>query len=137
MKIKLIRFRDDLILPTRAHYNDVGMDVYVQDDLFIEEGTQSLRIPLGFGLEIPTGYAGYIYPKSSHATNGILCELAPIDPGYRGEIHAIVTKQFQRKFGLKRGRKIGQLVILPIVYPELVENLGDERADGGFGSTGL
>ena len=47
------------------------------------------RIPLGFGLIIPDGFAGYVFPRSSMAAKGLVCELPPIDSGYRGEIHAI------------------------------------------------
>ena len=49
------------------------------------------RIPLGFGLIIPDGFAGYVFPRSSMAAKGLVCELPPIDSGYRGEIHAIIS----------------------------------------------
>jgi dUTPase len=45
-------------------------------------------LSLGFGLIIPDGFAGYVFPRSSMAAKGLVCELPPIDSGYRGEIHA-------------------------------------------------
>ena len=50
-----------------------------------------VRIPLGFGLIIPDGFAGYVFPRSSMAAKGLVFKLATIDSGYRGEIHAIIS----------------------------------------------
>ena len=87
MKIKLIDFgleKDHY--PFRPHENDAGADVYMPYDYTLKPG-EIARIPLGFGLMIPDGYAGYVFPRSSMATKGLVCELPPIDSGYRGEIH--------------------------------------------------
>ena len=87
MKIKLIDFgleKDHY--PFRPHENDAGADVYMPYDCTLKPG-EIARIPLGFGLMIPDGYAGYVFPRSSMAAKGLVCELPPIDSGYRGEIH--------------------------------------------------
>ena len=91
MKIKLIDFgleKDHY--PLRPHENDAGADVYMPYDCTLKPG-EIARIPLGFGLMIPDGYAGYVFPRSSMAAKGLVCELPPIDSGYRGEIHAIIS----------------------------------------------
>lgn len=91
MKIKLIDFgleKDHY--PFRPHENDAGADVYMPYDCTLKPG-EIARIPLGFGLMIPDGYAGYVFPRSSMAAKGLVCELPPIDSGYRGEIHAIIS----------------------------------------------
>lgn len=91
MKIKLIDFgleKDHY--PFRPHENDAGADVYMPYDCTLKPG-EIARIPLGFGLMIPDGYAGYVFPRSSMAAKGLVCELPPIDSGYRGEIHAIIV----------------------------------------------
>lgn len=96
MKIKLIDFgleKDHY--PFRPHENDAGADVYMPYDYTLKPG-EIARIPLGFGLMIPDGYAGYVFPRSSMAAKGLVCELPPIDSGYRGEIHAIISNVSSR-----------------------------------------
>lgn len=91
MKIKLIDFGvPEHQRPYRPHGNDAGADVYLPYDCTLQPG-EIAKIPLGFGLEIPDGYAGYIFPRTSMAVKGLVCELPPVDSGYRGEIHAIIS----------------------------------------------
>ena len=139
MKIKVIDFGYEK-LPNRAHYNDVGADVYAcphtEFDKIRVWRNSSVKIPLGFGLELPDGYAGFIFPRSGLSSIGITCELSPIDPGYRGEVHAIVTNCTNADYWIERGDRIGQLVILPIVVADFVTELGEKRESGAFGSTG-
>ena len=133
MKIKLIDFGG--IKPERAHYNDAGADVFSLNDYTIKPG-ETLKVPLGIGLEIPDGHVGFIFPKSGLSSQGLVSELAPIDSGYRGEIHAILTNNSGSKIMIHKNQKIGQLVILPVVLAEFSENLGENRGTGSFGSTG-
>lgn len=121
--------------PMRAHYNDAGADVRVPEDVQILPWSVA-RIPLGFSLEIPDGYAGFIFPRSSMTADGIICQIPPIDSGYRGEISALVYNTTEYVQVFPEGAKIGQLVILPVVYAEFEQDLGKERYDGAFGSTG-
>ena len=86
MKIKLIDFGvPEHQRPYRPHGNDAGADVYLPYDCTLQPG-EIAKIPLGFGLEIPDGYAGYIFPRTSMAVKGLVCELPPVDSGYRGEM---------------------------------------------------
>lgn len=67
MKIKLIDFGvPEHQRPYRPHGNDAGADVYLPYDCTLQPG-EIAKIPLGFGLEIPDGYAGYIFPRTSMA----------------------------------------------------------------------
>ena len=134
MKIKLLDFGG--MKPDRAHYNDAGADVFSLNNYVINPG-ETLKVPLGIGLEIPDGYVGFIFPKSSLSSNGLVSELAPIDSGYRGEIHAILHNQTNEKIIINKNKKIGQIVILPVVLAEFTENLDNSRGIGAFGSTGL
>ena len=139
MLIKVIDFGYKK-LPERGHYNDAGADVRVcmhnKDSITIWPHTTE-AIPLGYGLEIPDGYMACVFPRSGLSKNGIVCELPPIDSGYRGEIHAIVHNGSNVKQQFKNGERIGQLVILPVIMAEFVTDLGDDRGNGAFGSTGL
>ena len=56
----------------RPHENDAGADVYMPYDCTLKPG-EIARIPLGFGLMIPDGYAGYVFPRSSMAAKGLVC----------------------------------------------------------------
>lgn len=145
MKIKLIKFRDGLIPPARAHYNDAGIDCFAQDDFLlpaagasnrIEDDSHIVKVPLGFGLIIPDGYMATIRPRSSMNAKGIITQIGTIDSGYRGEIKAIFVNIGNNGHSFKKGDKICQIVVEPVVLAEPVLELGEERGDGGFGSTG-
>ncbi|MBS6194498.1 MAG: deoxyuridine 5'-triphosphate nucleotidohydrolase [Clostridiales bacterium] len=136
MKIKLIDYGiQPEHLPTRAHYNDAGADVYLPDDYIILPG-ETVSVPLGFGIELPDGFAGFIFPRSNTAARGLTCELPPIDSGYRGEIHAILTNTGNEKIKIPKNSRIGQLVILPVIFADFTFVLSDQRGIGAFGSTG-
>lgn len=134
MKIKLIDFGYKQA-PRRAHENDAGADVYSTITRTIEPG-QVLKIPLGFGLELPDGYAGYVFPRSGLSSEGIVCELPPIDSGYKGEIHAIVTNNGNNSYHIEEGDRIGQLVIMPVIIADFTTEKTKERGAGAFASTG-
>jgi dUTP pyrophosphatase len=133
LRIQLIDFGGKK--PLRAHENDAGADVFSPRDLTIFPG-QIYKLPLGFGLRLPDGFAGYIFPRSGLSTQGIVCELPPIDSGYQGEVHAILSNVGSESYDIKTGDKIGQLVILPVLIPEFTYDAWVERGSGAFGSTG-
>lgn len=138
MKVKVIDFGYEK-LPFRAHENDAGADVHAclhKEDVITLMPGATAKIPLGLGLCLPDGYAAYVFPRSGLSSKGIVCELPPIDSGYRGEIHAIVHNGSRIPFDISNGDRIGQLVIIPIVIADFVTETGPERGDGAFGSTG-
>lgn len=134
MKIKVIDFGYDK-LPFRAHENDAGADVHALHDTVILPHSVE-KIPLGLGLCLPDGYAAYVFPRSGLSAKGIIANIPPIDSGYRGEIHAIVSNITDEPYQVKAGDRIGQLVIMPVVVADFVTDLGQERGNGAFGSTG-
>ena len=140
MKIKLIDFgaAANGRLPARQHFRDIGADCFAQHGGVIAPNS-SYSMPLGFGIELPDGYAGFIFPRTGLSKEGIVCELPPIDPGYTGEVHAIISNlNSEKAFHVEAGMRIGQLVILPAIIPEFVTEFPDEekRGAGAFGSTG-
>ena len=110
--------------PLRLHENDAGADVYMPFDCTLNPG------------EIPDGFAGFVFPRSSLAVNGLVCELPPIDSGYRGEIHAIISNVSNQQQNLKKSTRIGQLIIFPVIIADFVFELGEQRDTNAFGSTG-
>ena len=136
MKIEIIDFGvPKEHLPKREHPMDVGADVFAPLNRNLESG-QTLKIPLGFGVKIPNGMVGFVYPRSSMSAKGITCQLCPIDPSYSKEIHAVVTNESNDSYYITKGDKIGQLVILPCIIPDFVTAPLEERGPNGFGSTG-
>lgn len=133
MQIKLIDFGGKA--PTRAHYNDAGADVYAPSSITINPG-DICKLPLGFGLELPNGMVGYIFPRSSLSSKGIVCELPPIDSGYRGEIHAIISNVSNKPYKIEKGDRVGQLVIMPVIIANFSVDSNEERGIGAFGSSG-
>lgn len=134
MKIKLINY-GYVNKPFRAHYNDAGADIYSIGTIKISPHT-TVKIPLGIGLEIPDGFMACIFPRSGLTSKGIISNIPPIDSGYRGEIHAIITNTTNNTYIINENDRIGQLVILPIILCDFVEKLDNTRGEGGFGSTG-
>ena len=67
---------------------------------------------------------------------GLVCELPPIDSGYRGEIHAIISNVSTSSQTIHKDTRVGQLVITPVVIADFVLDLGEGRGTGAFGSTG-
>ena len=133
MKIRLLDYGGRC--PERAHANDAVADVFSLRNAVIRPG-EICKMPLGFGLLIPDGYAGFVFPKSGLSAQGIVCELPPIDSGYTGEIHAIISNVGNTAYEIKADDKIGQLMILPIVIPDFTYESWKERGTGAFGSTG-
>lgn len=139
MKIKVIDYGYTK-LPFRAHQNDAGADVHVCfhdcDGMGIPPHATA-KIPLGLGLVLPDGYMACVYPRSGLSSLGIVCELPPIDSGYRGEIHAIVHNGSDKMITVINGERIGQLVITPVVVADFITEDIEERGTGAFGSTGI
>lgn len=133
MKVQLIDFGGRC--PERAHANDAGADVFSPRNEVIMPG-QICKMPLGFGLHIPDGFAGYIFPRSGLSAQGIVCELPPIDSGYTGEVHAIISNVGNTAYEVNAGDKIGQLVIMPVLIPDFTFEAWEKRNAGAFGSTG-
>ena len=134
MKVK-INLKHDGIAPLRAHYNDAGADVYTTAGVILKPH-ETKKIPLGFSIELPDGFMACVFPRSGKSCEGLVCELPPIDSGSRGEVHAIVTNLTDKKTLIPGRTRIGQLVVMPIVLAEFVQDLGEQRGESAFGSTG-
>lgn len=137
MKVKYIDFglKAKGFFPSRKHDNDAGIDCPSPIDYTLQPG-ETYALGLGFGLEVPAGMVAYVFPRSSLSGKGIGMNLPPIDSGYKGEIHAVLNNLTDRPYEIKAGDRVGQLVILPCVIADLVDDIDDSRGTGAFGSTG-
>lgn len=135
MKVKL---DPGAVFPTRAHSTDAGLDLYARDTQVVW-AKESAVFDTGVHIEIPAGYVGFLKSKSGlNVRFGITSE-GVIDSGYTGSIVVKLYNHGDHYVKIERGQKISQLVLLPIITPELelVDELeATERGDGGFGSTG-
>lgn len=137
----------DVKNPTRAHYTDAGIDLFIPNDF--EETTlkvgDSVLIPSGIRIKLPENTAGIFFNRSSVAKKGIIIGADVVDEGYNGEIHIHLIKVSGEPVTIKAGDKIAQLVIMPVLYEMLTEysskcyedaTSDSERQNKGFGSTG-
>lgn len=125
-------------MPVRAHKDDAGLDLRSPDNFIVKAG-KSLKIDSGVHVEIPAGYVGFLKSKSGLNVKHGITSAGVIDAGYTGSIIVKLYNHGDADYAIKAGDKITQLVILPIVCPDLVQvdSLEDtERGDAGFGSTG-
>jgi len=152
-KLKFKKLNESAVLPTRAHPGDAGLDLTCVDG-----GTPNhsfTEYDTGIAVEIPEGYVGLVFPRSSISNQDFLLKnsVGVIDSGYTNSIklrfyeapdmnnlearYGMVNKKEIRKY--KKGEKIGQLVVLQLPQFEATwtANLTtSERGKGGFGSSG-
>ena len=139
MEVKIKKLHTDAVIPKYAKEGDAGMDLYSIGFLYTSTG---MLHHTGLAMEIPPGYVGLIFPRSSISKTDLSLAncVGVIDSGYRGEIMCAfdITRRDTSK-GYEKGDRIAQIIILP--YPKIefteVEELDDsERGEGGFGSSG-
>lgn len=142
VKVKIKRTTEHAFLPTRASEDAAGYDLYAVDQGYYNQDYDFVEFGTGIAMEIPKGYAGFIYPRSSVSkTPHILSNcVGVIDSDYRGEIKfrfRNLKDQPDLEYGF--GDRIGQIVIkkLPEVeFEEVTELDSTDRGEGGFGSSG-
>ena len=140
MKIKFKKLIPEAVVPSYAKDGDAGLDFTATYCTLTDNNSYAyFEYGTGISMEIPEGYVGLIFPRSSISNTGLILSnsVGVIDSGYRGEIK-FRFKYTQNPKSYNIGDKIGQMIILP--YPkiefELVEELSDsDRSEGGFGST--
>jgi dUTP pyrophosphatase len=141
-QIQFTKLNDKATLPTRAHDNDAGLDLYAAEGARIGPG-QRVSVGTGLAVAIPDGLAGLVMPRSGLALkHGIALVNSPglIDPGYRGEVRVLLLNTDRAtEFRMTPGDRIAQLVLVPIAHasPLEAEELDSSaRGPGGFGSSG-
>jgi len=141
--IPVKKLRSNAKLPTYGSLEAAGADLYacLENDVTIHPG-ETVLIPTGLSMELPNGYAGLIYARSSM---GVKRDLAPankvgvIDSDYRGEFMVALHNHGNQSRQVCHGERIAQLLVTPVVTPgfaEVFELSDTDRGAGGFGSTG-
>lgn len=138
VKLSVKKLNDDAIIPTRAHHDDAGVDLYACGVITVPPHT-TVPVPTGVAMEIPSGSAGLIWDKSSVGARGIKTLGGVIDASYRGEVKVVVHNMNDTEVIFEHGQKIAQILIqkVELLAIEEVAELSDTvRGEGGFGSTG-
>lgn len=144
MEVKFKRLHPNAVLPSYAHPGeDAGLDLVCTE---ISSNYEYDYYKIGLSVEIPIGYVGLLFPRSSNCKKDLLLSnsVGVVDSGYRGEIELryrkISTNKYPEVLKLYSvGDKVGQLLILPYptIEPIEVEELTEsKRGEGGYGSTG-
>jgi len=141
MKLKIKKLHNDAIIPAYQSELAAGFDLHAIEDYVLKKGERKL-IKTGLAFEIEPDYEVQIRPRSGLAFKyGITVLNSPgtIDADYRGEIMVLLINLGKEDFEIKKGERIAQAVISPVIQAEFVEvdELSDtKRGKGGFGSTG-
>ena len=138
--VKVKKLDPNAVIPSYSKVGDAGMDLTITRE--IENTSFSVSYGFGIAMEIPKGFVGLVFPRSSVRNQDLILSncVGVIDSGYRGELQAT----FKKTNGLdsikyKVGERGAQIIILPYptIYMTEVPELSDtERGTGGFGSTG-
>ena len=153
MKVKIQKISPLAKIPTYAKDGDAGMDVIATS--IISDTPTQITYGLGIALEIPNGFVGLVFPRSSIRKTGLQLSnsVGVIDSGYRGELQATFNKlfggegmydemkvnQMQPNDYYKIGDRVAQIMIIPfppIEFEQVTQLSETERGEGGFGSTG-
>jgi dUTP pyrophosphatase len=139
MNLNFKKLHPDAKVPMYAHSHDAGFDMYATEDVHFEAGAK-MRVPTGIALEIPDGYVGLVWDKSSISFNhGLKTMGGVIDAGYRGEIIIGLYNFSVTPYTIKKGEKVAQILIQKIEHVTFLEaeELSDTtRGESGWGSTG-
>jgi len=139
--VKVKKLVLEAVVPSYSKVGDAGMDLTITKE--IENTSFSVSYGFGIAMEIPKGYVGLVFPRSSVRNQDLILSncVGVIDSGYRGELQATFKKtQGLDSIKYKVGERGAQIIILPYptIYMTEVPELSDtERGSGGFGSTGL
>jgi dUTP pyrophosphatase len=142
MKLKIIKLREQAVIPRYEHNNDSGLDLISIEDVEIESG-ESRLVKIGISIELPPNTEAQIRPRSGLALKHKITVLntpGTIDEGYRGEIGVILINHGKTSFKVRQGMRIAQMVIAPVIRVKIEEVdylSGTTRGPRGFGSTGF
>lgn len=149
MEVRIKKLHPNAVIPTYAKDGDAGMDLTAVTKSYDRDG--NVVYGTGLAFEIPEGYVGLVFPRSSLSRLDIALSncVGVIDSGYRGEVTvkfkpAMLFNREQRPIILNNrsyevGERVAQIIIIPypqITFIEADELSETERGTGGYGSSG-
>jgi dUTP pyrophosphatase len=142
LPVHVQRLDPDLPLPSYAHPGDAGLDLHAREGAVVKAAGGRVMVPTGIALAIPSGYAGFVVPRSGTALkHGISVVNTPgiIDAAYRGELKVILLNTDPATdYEVHRGDRIAQLIVQRVEEVQWVEvdTLDGDDRGGGFGHSG-
>ena len=139
LKVKIKKLSKDSVLPTYSKYGDAGLDLTAISEKWNEDNS-IVTYDTGLAIEIPKGYVGLLFPRSSiyKTSLDLTNAVGVIDSGYRGSI-MLKFRYVEEGMVYDVGDRVGQLIIMPypqIEFEESEELSETERGSGRYGSTG-
>lgn len=144
MEIKIKKLKENAKIPKRATSGSAGMDLYacIDEPITLAPGQLAI-VPTGIAIALPdNGCAAFLYARSGLGVKHGIClsnGVGVIDSDYRGEICAGLCNVSDKTYTIEPDERVCQMVIAPVLTPDVVEvsELDDtDRGEGGFGSTG-
>ena len=143
MNINIKKLKETATIPTRGSEYAAGTDLYacIDNPIIIKAG-ETVKVGTGLSVEIPVGYAGFIYARSGLATKKGLApanKVGVCDSDYRGEYIVALHNDSLKDAVVEPNERIAQLIVAPYLYVDfnVVDELTDtDRGANGFGSTG-
>lgn len=135
MKIKLFK---DITLPLKKRASDAGWDIFLPEDVTFK-AHELTTVDLGFGVQLPEGYAGLFAMRSSVCKTGMSIQMPLIDQGYRGELHLLIQNSTDKDYTYKKDERVCSLFIFPVFNDtlEVVDELdSSDRNSAWCGSSG-
>lgn len=139
MKIKIKRIDKEVELPKHSRSGDAAIDIRSAESLILKPDERR-AIKSGIAIELPEGYAGFVWDRSGIAAlHGIHTMAGVLDSNYRGELVIVLKNLSNQDFEIKKNDRIAQLAIQKVETVEVEE--ADElsetnRGEGKFGSSG-
>jgi dUTP pyrophosphatase len=130
----------EAIMPCKAHAGDAGFDLAIPADYTLAPQAQT-SINLGFAIQIPAGWYGQVFGRSSVFKKGLAVHPGVIDADFRGAVLLLIYNRLPTELLIYRGDRLAQLLLLPVPSTVLTTVTPDElnhteRGSGGMGSTG-
>lgn len=143
--VRQLSHGEGLPLPAYQSEQAAGLDLLAAvpeaAPIVIEPGAYAM-VPTGLAIALPAGYEAQVRPRSGLAAKhgvSVLNSPGTIDADYRGEINVVLINHGRTSFTVRRGERIAQMVVAPVVqacFEIAVELAPTTRGGGGFGSTG-
>ena len=144
VNVNIKKLSENAIIPTKGTPDSAGADLYALCDgeIVIAPG-KTVLVGTGLAMELPRDTVGLIYARSGIASKRGLApanKVGVIDNDYRGEVKVALHNHSNEPQKIENGERIAQLVVMPYYsafFSEVEELTETERAEGGFGSTGV
>ena len=140
MKVRIKKLHEAGVIPAYAKPGDAGMDLVAVTEEWNEDNSV-VTYDTGIAIEIPDGYVGLLFPRSSVVKTTLQLSncVGVIDSGYRGSI-MFKYRYLEQGDVYDIGDRVGQIIIMPypqVTFKEVAELSSTDRGEGGFGSTGV